>query len=405
LLTVSAAALLWILVPTIPGPPTTTAGTTHDQPAQSSAERLETVSDLPRKARLALFNAQGKRNEGDFSAAAAILNDFLAQQPDQDHFLVRYHLAHSLHQAGRPDEAVTHYQAAVRLENRFAQGWLNLGELAYELGQFDLAAEALVNGFEHSPSSPPKVLYYAAVAHLQDGNPTRAAPLLEDLVSGTWGEPELDWFRALISACIELEDPRRGQRAVAGMLQSYDTNPEAWYLAFQFAAASGDYRQATVALTVTSYLRPLTRSELLQLGDLYSAVGVPAQACGYYEQALAQGGTTPEFERLASAYLASYDSEAALQTLTQAIEKEPSVRLWSLLGDLYYMEKDYEKSYQAFEQCTVLDAKQGRAYLMMGYCALELGRKEDALAQLVRAATFTEYEERAGQLLERVQQM
>jgi hypothetical protein len=42
---------------------------------------------------------------------------------------------------------------------------------------------------------------------------------------------------------------------------------------------------------------------------------------------------------------------------------------------------------------------------MMAYCALELGRKQDALAHLKRAADFPELTERAGQLMEHVKKL
>jgi tetratricopeptide (TPR) repeat protein len=78
------------------------------------------------------------------------------------------------------------------------------------------------------------------------------------------------------------------------------------------------------------------------------------------------------------------------------------VRLWSLLGDLHFMEKNYEESYAAFENCVRLDGSYGRGYLVMGYCAIQLGRVEDASIHLMKAATFPEYEDMAAQLLKRM---
>jgi hypothetical protein len=66
------------------------------------------------------------------------------------------------------------------------------------------------------------------------------------------------------------------------------------------------------------------------------------------------------------------------------------------------MEKDYEDSYGAFEHCVNLDENYGRAYLVMGFCAIQLGRVEDASIHLTKAATFPEYEDMAAQLLKRI---
>jgi tetratricopeptide (TPR) repeat protein len=189
------------------------------------------------------------------------------------------------------------------------------------------------------------------------------------------------------------------------MLERFSSDPHAWMLAFRLAASNGDHRQAAIALTITSYLRPLTREEQLQLGDLYAAINVPAQAGALYEQALHEGGTLQEMERLASAYIAARDTEAALRTLERAIEQQPSVRLYSLLGDMYYMEENYALAYQAYQQCSELDPGQGRAILMMGYCALEMGRFEEAVSQLELAADFPELEQTAKSLLKRARDL
>jgi len=62
------------------------------------------------------------------------------------------------------------------------------------------------------------------------------------------------------------------------------------------------------------------------------------------------------------------------------------VRLWALLGDLHYMDENY-----------------GRAYLMMGYCALEKGRVEEAAERLNEAAEFPDYRQTALKLLKRAE--
>jgi tetratricopeptide (TPR) repeat protein len=369
---------------------------------RGSDGQIETISDVPRRARLAMFKSQQRRDEGDFAGSAQVLIDFLAEHPDDDHYLLRFHLANSLARLDRQDEALEHYQAVVLLEERYGQGWLNLGETAYNLGRYGLAAEAILKGYEYSEEKPPRLIYFAAVAHVMDKKPERAAPLLEKLVSGGYGEQQMDWHKALISACLDMNDIARGKRAVTGMLNEFHDKPDAWLLAFQFSASTNDYRQAAVALTVLGYLRPLTRDEQMMLGDIYNALEIPAQASIYYEQAIADRGSSKEYERLASAHLAAYNYEEAKKTLRRAIEEEPTVRLWSLLGDLHYMQKDYAGAYKAFEKCAELDPDYGRAHLMMGYCAIEMGNVGGAVPHLQVAVNYPQQEGTARALLKRV---
>jgi len=372
-----------------------------------SDKPLDDVGDVPRLGRKALFQTQKYRDEGNWDESARILLETIEKYPNQDHFLLRFHLAISLDQAGRADEALHHYQEAVRLEPRFAQGWLNLGELAYNQQKYELAGEAFQEGFKHQDTDPPNVdlLYYAAACYVSAENHARAAEVLENLVSGNHGQPKLEWYRALVASYLELEDKARGDAAIQKALNNFPGDPDAWYLAFQFAASQDDYRRASVALTIVGYLRPLTSTESVTLGDLYTAVGVPAMASNYYELAMGEDASAEEYERLASAYLAAYRSAESLHTLERALQKQPTVRLWSLLGDQHYIDENYAASYAAYQKCVELDPDYGRAYLMMGYCAMEMVNLPEAVTLLEKATQYPEQAETAAALLARARHM
>ena len=162
---------------------------------------------------------------------------------------------------------------------------------------------------------------------------------------------------------------------------------------------------SAVALTVVGYLRPLTRQEQLQLGDLYAAVEAPAVAANYYTSATQDSATAGEVERVASAYLASYQNDEALKVLEQGIREEPTFRLWSLMGDLHVMENRFDEAEKAFAECVRLSPDEPRPHLMLGYCLLELNRPDDAMVQLTAAAANEEWAERAQTLIRRAQIM
>ena len=398
-----ALALGLVLAGALLGPVMTPHASARRGSEESSPLPADDLSRVPREVRRALLEARQLRQEGEYAKAAGVLQAWLQQHPDQDHHLLRFQIASNLSSAGRPEEALVHYQAAVALEPRHAPSWLNLGAVAYDCGRYDLAGEAFANGYKHSPSKSPEILYYAAAAFLVGGNPARAARLLADLTSGSHGQPKLDWYQALVSAYLKLDRTAEAAEALDGMLELCGEDPAAWFLAYQVAAGSGDWRRAAVALTVVGYLRPLSRQELLQLGDLCVAIDAPAWGCAHYEQVLADSGSTADYERLSSAYLAAHDPERALHVLRRGLEQQPSARLWSLLGDLQYMEGHYEESYQAFCEGADLAGTDGRAYLMMGYCLLELRRTEEAVTCLKQAATFPSQEEKAREMLKRAQ--
>ena len=166
--------------------------------------RIDDVADIPAEARLALFEAQKEREQGNTEAAVDIISEFLLGHPDQDHFLVRFHLALSWARRGDLEETLAAYQVSVAMEPLFAQGWLNLGELAYNMGQFDLAASALAKGYEVSEWKEPSVLFFAAAALVMDGRSLEAVPMLEELISSAHAKSVMEWHRALIMAYLIL---------------------------------------------------------------------------------------------------------------------------------------------------------------------------------------------------------
>jgi predicted Zn-dependent protease len=363
---------------------------------------IDPIDDVPYRGRLALNRAQEESDRGDLKAAVEELQNFLKKHPDNDHYILRSQLGNLLVQAGRQEEALAQYHSAVSLERRFTQGWLNLGEIAYNLGRYDVAADALRNGYEQSPRKQANLLYYCAAAYVMAKDPAKAAPLLEELVAGGFGLPKLEWFRALVAAYSELKDTERGRKSVDALLKVHGDNPDAWYLAFQFYAGISDFDQAAVALTVADYIQPLTRQQIVQLGDVLGAIKVPALASVYYERAVSDSsGTSRDYEKLASARLASYDLDDADRAIADGLKKEPTYRLWSLLGDTRFIQMDYPAAFNAYRECSKIDSTQGRPYLMMGYCALQSDQLGDAVPYLERASTFPDQNRTAEQLLQK----
>ncbi len=375
-----------------------------ESPTDGAGERrIDDVSDVPAAARLALFEAQQLRETGYPDQAVDVLLNFLEEYPDQDHFLVRFHLAVSWSRRGDMENALTEYARSVEMEPLFAQGWLNMGELAYNLGRYGQAAAALSRGYEVSEWKDPNVLFFTSAAFVMDGRPEKAVPLLRELVGAP--EAKLDWHRALVMAYLDLGDEERGDEAVRRMLDAFPDDADAWQIVFQYYASRSDYENAVIALTITGYLRPLSVDEQMTLGDLFLAVGVPARAGDLYAEALADSGSTADLERLASAHVAAYEFDEARAVLARALDLEPTPRLWSLLGDLSFMDKDYEAAMEAYAASAAADSVSGRAWLMMGYSAIQLERYADAVPPLEQAAGFEDVGEKAGRLLSALRSM
>lgn len=359
----------------------------------------EDFDDVPGRARLAMVKASAARDGGRLDEAVDMLLAIVEERPGDDHPLLRYHLGNTLMLADREAEAVTHFTAAVAAEPAFGAAWLGLGQAAYAVEDYATAGDALERAYRHDEDPDPTLLYYAGASLLLAADPAGGARVLEDLVSGAHGPPELDWYRALVSACVDLDDHARGDRAVRSLLAAHPDASEAWRLAFQHAASHGDNLAAAVALRVKSHLAPLDATETVQLADLYRLLDVPVLAGELYASVLDDAAEPEDFERLVATHLAAHDGTAARRVLDAALAEAPTARLWSLLGDLASLEEDYATGRDAFAAAAEMDPDDGRAALMLGWCLLELDESDEAVRHLERARGFPDQAEAADSLL------
>jgi tetratricopeptide (TPR) repeat protein len=153
---------------------------------------------------------------------------------------------------------------------------------------------------------------------------------------------------------------------------------------------------------VHSYLTFLKKQDIMLLGDLYNAVGVPLSAAVYYEKALTSGNNPAVYKKLASAYIGAHRSAKAIEVLDRALEKKPTSGLWFMMGQVLYEQGNFDKAYNAFNQSARFDAKDGRAYLMMGYCALQMDKKKTARSAFQNATRFPKQRKIAKELLKQV---
>jgi tetratricopeptide (TPR) repeat protein len=363
------------------------------------------VSAVPRHARKTLVLATAKAQRGEHAAAAEVLAAHLRDAADEDHYLLRYHLARCYDAVGRTEAAREEYTQAVALEPRLATAWFGLGHACYTLGDYAGAGDAFLRSFRGDADPQPETLYFAAAGYLLADQPAAAAPLLQELCSGRWGTPRHDWYAQLASCAISLEQADLAASVLAQYLSESPGSHEAWFLAYQFHVGCKDYRKAAIALTVVSYLRDLTPRESRTLGDLYALVDVPALAGRQYRATLSEEANVEDFERLASALVAAHELDDALASLRDGLRAQPTARLWSLLGDVYYLKREFAAAADAYAKVAELDPNSGRALLMIGYCHMERGNRGLAIQHLVAAAKFEDQADLAERLLQRARRM
>lgn len=363
------------------------------------------MSQVPRLIRKTLFRAVTKAKRGEHAEAVLLLTVHLTSHPDQDHHLVRYHLARSYDALERYEDARAQYARSVEMEPRLHTGWFGLGHVNYALHDYAGSGSAFLRSFRSSPNPQPETLYFAAAGYMLDEDYATAAPLLDELCRARWGSPRHDWYAQLASCAISLEQPDLAEPLLDAYLADNPGSHEAWFLDCQFHAGFKEYRDAAIALTMVSYLRDLMPSEQRTLGDLYSMVDVPALASERYSASMGDDAAAADYERLASALVEAHDLDRALESLEEGLRARPTSRLWSLLGDIHYLRKDYAAAVTAFAKVVEMDSQRGRPWLMIGYCHIELGNRGLAIQHLVNAAKYNDQADLAGRLLLRARKM
>jgi tetratricopeptide (TPR) repeat protein len=367
----------------------------------ASREALLDPSRASGSARRTLFGVQLLRAEGRWDEARTTLREHLRRNPEQDHALLHFNLGQILAQVDSLDAARAEFARAVELEPDLWPAWRNRAEVAYGLGLHAEAAAAFGRAWELDPAGDVRLRYYQGVALLQAGRAGEATDVLADLLAEPPAEAEIAWYRALVSAAVDAGAPARANPAMTDLITRYPTDPEAWYLAYQQAAAAVDYPRAVRNLTVVGFLRPLTLDERRQLGDLCLAAGVPARAARHFSAVL---DSTPrpradDLDRLITAQLAADRPDEALAVLDRRLAAAPSARFWRLKGELLYGQGSYAGAQEAFAAAAALDPDNREFDLLQGYCLVEMGETGRARGFLRRAAGDPRWASRANEAL------
>ena len=352
----------------------------------------------------AVYTAQQAMQDKDYDKAVQILKNFTKKHPKRSHYLTEFTLANALFLSGKDQEALSHYRSAVRLSPEFSYAWQNMGKVYFELKQYKTAGDCLLKGYEVSETRDYSVLYFAAVSYFLAKEYNKALPHLKYLVSGEAGPPKVEWLEAFLQVCMGLHMKDEAFRVVNLLLDKDGDNPRWWRFLAHLYLQQNDYKKAVAALTIRSYLTSINRKDIILLGDLNNAIGVPAKAAQYYEQVvILEDNTKPtDYGKLASAYLAAHRPTKARDALERALKKTKTSKLCFMLGQVLYEEEKWNEAYQVFSKAVRLDRKEGKAHLMMGYCALQMDKTVMARKAFQKATRFPKQRKTARGMLKQI---
>ncbi|GAB6906148.1 hypothetical protein JCM12296A_19830 [Desulfosarcina cetonica] len=392
----------------------------------NGALAASTNDEIPMAARMVLTRAETLMDHKDYAQAINVLTTFQSRspappagQPDPKgahHPLVYFYLGNCylLHgNAAKAQAALT--QAATRAPD-MAAAWQNLAKAHYEQAHYAEAARCFEAAYERSDQSNAEALGFSALsAHmagqhaaairafqrlfdhhpkavtltwkanfaqalLESDQPRRALPLLRDLATRSPMENRAKWQEILLFQYIQLNMHEKAQALAKRLAYSQCTTAKWWKALAQVQLAAGHEQQALVALTIYSYLTPLSTEEKKLLADLSLQLDLPRPAIRGYLDLMNAHPEASVLRNLIIACQRLEEYETALGYLNRFAANTRSTDLLMLKADLLYALKRFGDAESVYHRIARQNGPHAaRAWLMAGYAAwqhndLEFGK-------------------------------
>lgn len=383
--------------------------------------------NLPFSTMITLDRARKLVQEEKMAQAIEVLENHKADRENKHktvHPFLLFTLGNYDMEVNKVSEAASSYESALKQAADFAPAWLNLARACYDLKQFKRAGECFINGYDREKEKRGVLLYYAANAcfsakaypdtlamydrlfrdhkeemkprwrellvHalLAENQPEKALPHMEFLAETLEGKVKTQWQETLLYHYMTLKMDAKALAFVRYLTREYPLEPRWWKGLARFNLDKNRLKKALVAMTIYSYLTPLTDSETQLLADLNLHTGIPCQAVDLFQE-LARTRSRPALvKKIVAALQQMNRRDQALEAVEQGIRAhETSMELKMIKGDLLFAMERYPEAQALFNRLVTEDPS-GRAWLMLGYSQWNLGELEHARRAMEKAATF-----------------
>lgn len=411
-------------------------------------------ADLPSPVRVILSKAGALINEKQYDRAIAELTTFRdrwnAQKDGQadpkgyHHPEIYFALGTCRLMKKAYKAAAKDFEEAVQQDPTHVGAWLNLAKASYELNDYPRAARSFGQAYTHDEKKNPEHLYYSAVAYLMApqmppclaafeklfqthaaavqpawrenyvhalltaDQPRKALPHIRQLAEQYSGEKQVQWQEILLYQYMQLDMQAQARDYALFLTRQAPLRAKWWKALAHVDLQAGRYKPALVAMTVYSYLTPLSAQETKLLADLNLQLGIPLKAAPLYETALAEKTNPRLIRSLAMALQQLGKTDEALAALNRFApagrDKDPELMM--LRADLLYTLEHFKEAAAAYRRAAATDkAKAGRAWLMAGYAALQIDDTQAGRRAFEKAATFRRHRKAARLALRQLAKM
>ncbi len=341
----------------------------------------EAVAQLPETGRWHQTLSAWHRQVGNPVAALPHAEAAVQAQGDSE---AQAELARVLADLGRPDEAASHWQAALDEMPDRVDWWLAYGHLLLAMGQAEAAADSFARASQLAPEGAAPYLGRAqALLALDDldeaGRLAQQALKLDANLPaahaclGHWQAASGSWKKALASYQTAVLQASNGVAA--------SSEERAHYLLHVARAyhALGSSDQAIQELERAAQIAPASSALFTLMGDIYLEQESRDLARQAYQQAAKVAPANADnLMQLAQFLQDEGQLDQALDWLMKAIAVQPAADLWLAAARIYEQRGQRGKQLEALHRAVNLEPAHGRAHYELGLAYKQ--RKEYQMA-------------------------
>lgn len=409
--------------------------------SSSTALSADTV---PLRVQIVLSKVSPLFEQEQYQKAIVILKEFQSKKEGTDddiydHAEINFALGNCYMLIDKLDHARKYYSRTVDRNPEHLPGWQNLGKTEYDLGNHTAAATAYFTSYQLSEPKDAQFLYYSAVnllmaeqhkkclqqfkllitqhpdsirlewkenyvyALIQADQPRQALPYMVELTEQYTGKKQQQWQELLLQQYMALDMRAKALNLAQILTRSDPTNPTWWKALTHIQLQREDYDKAVAALTIFSYLSPMTTEEEKLLGDLFMQQGIPQKAVIHYENHSKNKKNPQALEALVRAYLSLGRPELALKRLKAFASSFPPQKHALLQGEIHYLNKNFTEAAKSYSRAAELKGDSSpRAFLMAGYSHWQLGNFITAQRSFEEAAKTKAFKKEAEKAIEQL---
>jgi tetratricopeptide (TPR) repeat protein len=340
------------------------------------------------------------------------------------------------------ESAAVAYQRTLARDATHTFAWLNLANAHYEMNHHAEAGRCFGQAYETSTEKKPDYLYYSAVAYLMAGDhqkciaifdklfalhpgaikpawkehmvhsllaadqPRRALPFIRELARVYSGDKQIQWQEILLHQYMQLDMQRQALDLAHALTRQTPTLAKWWKALAHIQLNAEHYEDALMALTIYSFLTPMSMDEKKLLADLNLQLNIPVKAAPLYEACLKEKPDKRMVQQLAVAYRQLGKPESALATIDDIGSNLQDAEIMLLKGELHYGLKQFDQAVEAYKQAAKDNGRQvGRAWLMAGYAAWQMNDIAASKEAFAKAAKHRQQRKAANTALKQLAQL